>query len=85
VVPDEEIEALRNALAVRRAQPYGYIASGTRIRIRSGALKGLDGVVLREKGQARIVVSVDFIMRSVAIELEACDLECLDPVRSQGL
>jgi len=80
VVADEEIETLRNALAARRAQPHPYMAAGARVRIRSGALRGLEGMVVRERGQHRMVVSVDFITRSVAVELEAHDLESLGPV-----
>jgi transcription antitermination factor NusG len=76
-LPDEEIEALRAALSLRRSQPYPYFVSGERVRIRAGALKGLEGIVVKEKNASRLIVSVDFIQRSVRIELEPCDLECV--------
>jgi transcription antitermination factor NusG len=76
-VPNEEIEALRAALSLRRYLPYPYLSAGKRIRIKAGPLKGLEGVFTYQKSSARVIVSVDFIQRSVSIELEPCDLACL--------
>lgn len=77
VVPDEEIERLRMALQLRKSEPFPYLPAGNRIRIKAGPLQGLEGVVVRHNNQARIVVSVDFIQRSTAVELWPEDLECL--------
>jgi transcription antitermination factor NusG len=74
---DEEMAAVRNCLDLRTAQPYPYLGAGKRVRISTGPLAGLEGVIQRRKGRARIVVSIDCIMRSIAIELEACDVELL--------
>jgi len=74
-LPDEEIEALRRSLTERRAQPHPYLAAGKRVHIMSGPLRGLEGVVLRRKNNLRIVVSVDSIQRSIALEVEASDLK----------
>ena len=84
VVADEEIEVLRNVLAARPSRPHPYLRAGARVRIRSGALQGLEGVVTREKGHDRMIVSVDFIMRSMAVELEVRDLDSLEPVSITG-
>jgi len=51
---------------------------GQRARIRRGALAGIEGILLRRKGIARLVLSVGLIMRAVAIEVEMGDVE---PVR----
>ncbi|MFB3814510.1 MAG: transcription termination/antitermination protein NusG [Terriglobales bacterium] len=80
IISDDEVTALRTAIRVRRSQPHPYIRRGSRVRIRSGPLQGLEGIVVREKAQTSMIVSVDFIGRSVAIELDALDLECLQPV-----
>jgi transcription antitermination factor NusG len=74
-VPDEEVEALRAALSLRRSQPHPYFSAGKAVRIKAGPLKGLEGIVVKDKNASRIVVSVDFIQQSVSIELEPCDLE----------
>jgi transcription antitermination factor NusG len=74
-LPSDEIEALQRSLAIRKAEPFPYLAAGKRVRIHSGPLEGLEGVVLRRKGQFRIIISVDSIQRSIALEMEASDLE----------
>jgi len=77
VVPDDQIENLRIALQFRKSEPYPYLVSGKRIRIKAGPLQGVEGVVVRHNSQARIIVSVDFIQRSASVELWPEDLECL--------
>lgn len=75
MLADEEIERLRFSLANRKAEPHPYLVSGKKVRIKSGPLTGLEGTVVRWKGRMRIVVSIDAIQRSVAMELESVDLE----------
>ena len=75
VLPDDDIERLRLSLANRKMEPHPYLARGKKVRIKSGALAGLEGTVLRRKGQLRIVISIDAIQRSVAMELETADLQ----------
>ena len=75
-VPDIEIESLRQALQSKRpATPYSYINAGQRMRVRSGPLAGLEGIVLREKSQWRLVLSVDLIRQAVAVELDVADVQ----------
>ena len=70
-IPEEEIEALQS---IHRsgvpAQPWPYLRAGRRVRIVSGCLEGLEGRLLREKDLLRVVVSVDMLMRSVAVEVD---------------
>lgn len=72
---DIEIEHLRTWLANRKIEPHPYLTSGKKVRIKSGPLAGLEGKVLRRKGKARMIVSIDAIQRSLAMELEAADLQ----------
>ena len=72
-VPHSEISAIVNALKYREAYPCAYLAIGQRVRVRSGPLAGVIGVIERIKG-LRVIVSVDSIASSVAIEAEAEDL-----------
>jgi transcription antitermination factor NusG len=75
-LPESEIAALKRSLQYRRVErlPY-YLCKGDRVRIRSGPLAGLEGIVERQKGKSRIVISINAIMNSVAVDLEAEDLE----------
>jgi transcription antitermination factor NusG len=77
-LPDEEIDALRAGLTLRRAEPHPLLTVGQRARIRSGALAGMEGVVVRQKGGLRVVLTVDLIMQSVAVEVDGTELEALD-------
>lgn len=76
-VPDVEIEALRSGLHLRQVAPHPYLKVGERVRIRSGALAGLEGVVTRQDGHLRVVLSVDAIMRSIAVHVNAEELEAM--------
>ena len=77
VVPDEDIARLRTVLELRQSEPCPYITAGRRIRIKAGPLQGLEGIVVRQNSQTRIIVSVDFIQRSASVELQPEDLQCL--------
>jgi transcription antitermination factor NusG len=73
-----EIEGLRNALKGGVvAQPYPYLKVGTRVEIRKGPLEGLVGILQRRQGQYRVVISVDLIMQSVALEVDVADVAAL--------
>jgi transcription antitermination factor NusG len=76
VLPDHEIEALRDRLSgAGKIEPHPYLSVGRHVRVRSGPLKGLEGIIQRSKDRCRIVISIHLIMRSVAVEVDDCDLE----------
>jgi transcription antitermination factor NusG len=77
---DKEIAALRNGLLDRQVDPHPYLKVGELARIRSGALAGMQGVVVRKDGLYRIVLSVDLIQRSVAVHVSADELESCDRI-----
>ncbi|MDY6973911.1 MAG: UpxY family transcription antiterminator [Thermodesulfobacteriota bacterium] len=55
----------------RTVKNHAYIRKGDRIMIMEGPLKGLVGFYLRHKGQTdRVVVSVELLNRSLALEIE---------------
>lgn len=77
-LPAEQIEALRNGLAhPLSAAPHPYLTAGCRVRINNGPLQGLEGVMLRQKGHLRVIISVELIMCSVAVDLDAADIDLL--------
>jgi transcription antitermination factor NusG len=74
-LPDNEVEMLRNGLTGQlRAVPHPYLKVGRRVRIIRGPLENREGILLRNKGDFRVVLSVDLIMRSVAVEVGAEDI-----------
>ena len=78
-LPDETIEALRAGLKLRPAQPHPLVTAGQRVRIRSGALAGFEGIVVRSKTGFRVVLTLEHIMQSYAVEVDLEDLEPLSP------
>ena len=75
-LPDSEIEALKAGLASGvRAEPHRYLTVGRRVRVKTGPLAGMEGVLARKKNGARFVISLDLIMRSVAVDVDALELE----------
>ncbi len=77
---DQEIEVLRKGLANGRvAEPCPYLQAGREVRVRGGPLAGFTGIVVRKKDKFRVVLSIDLIQRSVAVEVDACDLEWTPP------
>jgi transcription antitermination factor NusG len=78
-LPEFEIESLRTALHERVFEPHPYLVVGERVRIRSGALAGMEGVLLRKKSCWRVVLALDLIMKSVAVEVDAHELEPCPP------
>jgi transcription antitermination factor NusG len=75
-LPDTEIEVLSKGLASGiRAEPHPYLKVGHRVRVRSGPLAGAQGILVRRKDKFRVVLSIDLIMRSVAVEVDEADIE----------
>jgi transcription antitermination factor NusG len=74
-LPDFEIEALRSGLGQRKIEPHPYLVIGERVRIRAGPMVGMEGVLVRKKNNFRVVLALDVIMQSVAVEVDADDLE----------
>lgn len=78
-LPDAEIETLRTGLTAGvLAQPYRYLNVGSKVEICRGPLQGMRGILLRHQGQFRVVLSVDMIMRSIVVEVEAADVVTVD-------
>lgn len=75
-VPNEDIEAIRSCLAGDHPLlPHRYLQRGQRVRVLSGPLAGLTGVVVRQKKQTRLVISFDLLMRSVAVDVGGYAME----------
>jgi transcription antitermination factor NusG len=71
LIPDDQITALR--VAVRSGLPLGpwpFLKAGQRVRIERGVLAGIEGTLTRDSTAWRIVVTVEALQRSVAVEVD---------------
>jgi transcription antitermination factor NusG len=77
-VPTPDIESLRAGLiGGLRVEPHPYLKLGRRARVKYGPLQGMEGILLKKKNKERFVISLDLIMRSVAVEIDVLDLEAV--------
>lgn len=70
-IPDDEIEAVKTVLRSGLvAEPCAYLHEGQRVRVTYGSLEGVEGILLKKKNQCRMVISVNMLQRSIAVEIE---------------
>jgi transcription antitermination factor NusG len=70
-VPEVEIAAIRTVVESGcQVQPWPYLCVGEKVRIEQGCLQGLCGTLAQEKDSWRVVVNVELLRRSVAVEIE---------------
>jgi transcription antitermination factor NusG len=75
-IPNDQIDAVR--ILVKEQLPccsHPFLKTGQRVRIRGGALEGLEGIFLSRHGERRLIISVDAMQRSLAIQVEGYDVE----------
>jgi transcription antitermination factor NusG len=83
VIPEADIQAIRKTVeGPFRVEPYPYLKCGDRVRVTRGSLEGVEGLLVRRKNLFRLVLSVDMLAQSVAVEIDAADVE---PVAVRGL
>lgn len=66
---DEMMRVFTLAESELNLSPHPYLAAGQTVRIDEGPLKGVDGIVLSDEGQPKLVVSVTLLQRSVAVNV----------------
>jgi transcription antitermination factor NusG len=81
-IPNQEIEQIQTVL--ERKAPFAahpFLELGQRVRIRGGALDGIEGVLTRFNGNSRLVISVQTIQRSLSITVDGYDVEPVGPAK----
>ena len=81
LIPESEIAAVRRAVeGPLGVEPHPFLKCGDRVRVKWGALEGVEGILVRKKNVYRLVISVEMLAQSAAIEVDASDVE---PVASR--
>jgi transcription antitermination factor NusG len=78
IVGSTKVEALRLGAKLGKAEPHPYLRVGERVRIKSGVMAGVEGILVRKKNEFRFVLTLEAIMRSVSVEVDASELELVD-------
>ena len=70
-IDDAEIDAVRHIATSRLSSgPWPFLSAGARVRIHSGPLAGIDGIVIDLKSEKRLVVSVSLLQRSISVAID---------------
>src|SRR5271154_5195386 len=82
VVDEAEIRSIQTLVAAGVPhQPWPFLAAGDRVRIESGPLLGLEGILIDVKRSHRLVLSVTLLQRSVAVEIDSALVAAVSPAR----
>jgi len=77
-ISDAEIDSVRQLSANgTRVEPHAFLRSGHRVRVKEGPLEGMEGILTRWKAGFRLVLSVELLQQSVAVEIGACWVEAI--------
>ena len=77
-VPDQQIEQIRTVLAQRvECTLLPLVEEGDRVRVVRGILTGVEGTLLRTKSEAYLVISIDLIHQSLAVQVSRHDVELI--------
>jgi transcription antitermination factor NusG len=83
IIPEDEIQAIRRTVeGPFRVEPHPFLKCGDRVRVTRGTLEGVEGILIRKKNLYRLVLSVDMLAQSVAVEIDGSDVE---PVVPRGI
>lgn len=75
-IPHEQIDSLQKA--IREKLPcteHPFISVGQRVRIRGGALNGIEGILMSKGGEQSVILSVELLQRSVSIRVDGYGIE----------
>jgi transcription antitermination factor NusG len=82
IIPEIEVDAIRKAVeGPFRVEPHPFLKCGERVRVTRGSLEGVEGVLVRKKNLYRLILSVSMMAQSVAVEIDATDVE---PLQTQS-
>jgi transcription antitermination factor NusG len=74
-IPEMQVETLRHAMKSGSLfEQHRYLQVGQRVKVCRGPLQGTDGILVRYKGVHRLVLSIDLIQRSIAVEVDVSEV-----------
>jgi transcription antitermination factor NusG len=73
-----ELENIRAALSCNaELAPHPFLKEGMRVEVRSGPLRGLQGVIESRARADRLILQIEMLARAVSLEIDAA---LLDPI-----
>jgi transcription antitermination factor NusG len=77
-IPDHQIDDIRTLVASKVSyEERPFLRVGQRVRVRGGALDGMQGILVAENGDRSLVISVEPIQRSLCVRVQGYDVEAV--------
>jgi len=77
-IPDSQIHAVRTLLSSSLSyQICPFLQVGQRVRIKGGALDGVEGILAGRKGDRTLIISVEPIQRSLSVRIDDYQVESI--------
>ena|SRR5882762_3057060 len=78
VVPEEEMQTVRQLVEKGQGvEPHPFLNAGSRVRVKHGPIRGVEGILVRQKNLFRLVVSIEILGRAASVEVDASMVERL--------
>jgi transcription antitermination factor NusG len=78
-IPLTEIDAIRRGVeSGAHVEPHPFLKSGEWVRVKSGSLEGIQGILVRNKSLFRVVLSVEMLGKAAAVEVDVAQVERLN-------
>jgi transcription termination/antitermination protein NusG len=77
VIPDADMESLRRIIACKTIEPHPLLTTGDKVRVITGPMAGVIGIVLKKGNGLRFIVTLDMIGKSVSLQIDAGALELI--------
>jgi transcription antitermination factor NusG len=83
IVPQTQLLAVKQIIeSCLHVESHPYLQCGDRVRVKTGPLMGLEGILVRKKGLARLVISMEMLGRSAAVEIDVLNVERIGPLQT---
>jgi transcription antitermination factor NusG len=80
IVAQAQLDAVRQIIeCCLTVETHPYLQFGDRVRVKTGPLMGLEGILTRKKGLARLVISMELLGQSAAVEIDVWNVERIGP------
>lgn len=75
-IPENQVESVRSLVSGKLPYTvYPFLKVGQRVRVRGGALDGVEGILVARQGNHTLVISVEPIQRSLAINIDGYQVQ----------
>ena len=75
-IPDRQIQDIKSVMETEvQLDPFPYLKKGRMVRVKSGPLKGLEGILVERKGHYKLVIQIDLLQKGAAAEVYISDIE----------